>query len=292
MLRAFYKSFPPLPFSVTPFLHTPRSFAIGRRSGGSESPSFTWGFLWQRELKGSSFQSLHARKDVLPASWGAKLILDASAARRGALAAQVPDLWSGSRATSCAASLVGSWGAFPFPLMSVQVLADVGRRIALLIRRFQYLSEKNFHGKSWAINLATNHNISLLLIYSITQTLTFVISLTISLDLWYRALAGERIWSHTYFHALTSVNYEPSDSAFRTQDAISNNFVGKNGVPGQKGSLITGCKHDSGRTVAAFCSASGVAVWPWGSRFTVVLLFQFCIGKIRTVIITFICKTL
>lgn len=168
----------PLPFSVTPFLHAPRSFAIGRRSGGSESPSFTWGFLWQRELKGSSFQSLHARKDVLPASWGAKLILDASAARGGALAAQVPDLWSGSRATSCAASLGGSRGAFPFPLMSVQVLADVGSRITLLIRRFQYLSEKNFHGKSWAINLATKHNISLLLIYSITQTLTFVISLS------------------------------------------------------------------------------------------------------------------
>lgn len=78
MLRAFYKSFPPLSFSVTPLLHTPWSFAIGRRSGGSESPSFIWGFLWQRELKGSSFQSLHARKDVPPASWGAKLILDAS----------------------------------------------------------------------------------------------------------------------------------------------------------------------------------------------------------------------
>lgn len=41
-----------------------------------------------------------------------------------------------------------SWACKELLLWCLQVLADVGTGITLLIRQFQYLSEKNFHGKS------------------------------------------------------------------------------------------------------------------------------------------------
>lgn len=165
MLWAFYEFFPSFSFTIMLFLHTSLSFAFDRKSGGSESPSFIWErFPVSEKTGGVLFPSFNAMKDELPASGGAELVLGAAVAHGVAWpswGAQITDQWKGSEATSCAASLMGLQGTSP--LVSVQVLADVGTRIALLIRQLQYLSEKNFHGKSWAINLTTNHNISLLL---------------------------------------------------------------------------------------------------------------------------------
>lgn len=71
-LWAFYKLFPSFSFTIMLFLHTSLSFAIDIRSGGSESPSFIWDRFPLSEL----FPSFHARKDELPASRGAELVLN------------------------------------------------------------------------------------------------------------------------------------------------------------------------------------------------------------------------
>lgn len=101
-------------------------------------------------MEGILFPSFHARKDELPVSGGAELVLGAAVAHRiarpSAAGVQITDQWKGSGATSCAASLMDLRGTSP--LVSVQVLAAVGTRIALLIRQLQYLSEKNFRGTS------------------------------------------------------------------------------------------------------------------------------------------------
>lgn len=83
MLWAFYKLFPS--FAVVLLLHTSFSFTIDRRSGGTEGleaqkaqVSSERDFLCQREL----FPSFNARKDELPASGGAELVLHAAVAHR------------------------------------------------------------------------------------------------------------------------------------------------------------------------------------------------------------------
>lgn len=88
------------------------------------------------------------------------------------------------RGVSWTVSLVGSQGAFP--LVPVQVIDILAFEITLFIRLFWYLSEKNFMTSHEPLISLLTITFPYILIYNITQTLTFVILLAIfpSLLLW------------------------------------------------------------------------------------------------------------